>query len=225
LKTIRGIIFDLDGVLVTTDELHYRAWKRLADEEGIPFDRAVNERLRGVSRMESLEILLERSPRDYTREQKLALAERKNATYRESLHMLTPGDVLPGVPETLAELRRRGIRTAVGSSSRNAGLILDRTGLGGEFDAVVDGNDISRSKPDPEVFLLAARRLGLAAAECLVVEDAMAGIEAGRRAGMAVFGIGTLENLPGTEHLAAGLAQVSVETLLAAGNGERAAFS
>jgi beta-phosphoglucomutase len=215
---IRGVIFDLDGVLVTTDELHYRAWKRLADGEGIPFDRAVNERLRGVSRMESLEILLERSPRTYTSEQKAILADRKNAAYRESLHALTPADVLPGAREMLAELRRRGVRTAVGSSSRNAPLILERTGLGDSLDVVVDGNDISRSKPDPEVFLLAAERLGLSARECLVVEDAVAGIEAGRRAGMAVFGIGTPEKLPGVKRLALGLAEVSVESLLSGGN-------
>lgn len=213
---IRGVIFDLDGVVVTTDELHYRAWQRLADEEGIYFDRNINERLRGVSRMESLEILLERAPRRYSPEQKAALAERKNATYRESLRTLTPADALPGAHEIIAELRRRHIKTAVGSSSRNAPLILERTGLADAFNAVVDGNDITHSKPDPEVFLLAAQRLGLPPAECLVVEDAVAGIEAGRRAGMAVFGIGTTESLPGVQRLARSLADVTADELLAA---------
>jgi len=214
---IRGVIFDLDGVLVTTDDLHYRGWKQLADEEGIYFDRQINERLRGVSRMESLEILLERSPRTYTPPQKIALADRKNATYCRLLETLTPKDLLPGAVETVVELRRRGIKTAIASSSKNTPLIMDRLGLGPYFDAVADGNDIQRSKPDPEVFLLAAERLGLAPAECLVVEDALAGIEAGRRGGMPVFGIGTAEKLPGVERLAPDLAHVTVDQLLAAG--------
>jgi len=212
---IRGVIFDLDGVLVTTDELHYRAWQQLADEEGIPFDRRINERLRGVSRMDSLAILLERAGRSYDELERVALAERKNVRYRELLRTLTPADVLPGAREMLAELKRRGIRVAVASSSRNARTILDRVGLTGSlFDAIVDGNDITRSKPDPEVFLLAARRLGLAPAECLVVEDAAAGIEAGRRAGMHVFGIGTPETLPDAPRAARGLADVTVDELL-----------
>ncbi len=214
---IRGVIFDLDGVLVTTDDLHYRGWKQLADEEGIYFDRQINERLRGVSRMESLEILLERSPRTYTPEQKTALAVRKNATYRRLLDTLSPKDLLPGALETVVELRRRGIRTAVASSSKNTPVIMERLGLGPFFDAVADGNDITRSKPDPEVFLLAAQRLGLPPAECLAVEDALAGIEAGRRGGMPVFGIGTREKLPGVERLTPDLAHVTVAELLAAG--------
>ena len=215
---IRAVIFDLDGVVVTTDEFHYRAWRQLADEEGIYFDRNINHRLRGVSRMESLEIVLERSPRTYTPEEKLRLAERKNATYRESLRALTPADVLPGAREILIELRRRGIKLAVGSSSKNTPVILERTGLAEHFDAVTDGNDITHSKPDPEVFLLAAQRLGIPPGECLVVEDALAGVEAARRAGMAVFGIGTPESLPGVQHLAASLAHVTADRLFAAGD-------
>jgi beta-phosphoglucomutase len=212
---IRGVIFDLDGVLVTTDELHFRAWQRLADEEGIPFGRRINERLRGVSRMASLAILLERATRSYDDRERAALADRKNARYRELLESLTPADVLPGARQTLAELKRRGIRIAVASSSRNASTIMDRVGLPrSTFDAVVDGNDITHSKPDPEEFLLAARRLGLAPAECLVVEDATAGIEAGRRAGMHVFGIGTPETLPGAKRTARSLGDVTVGELL-----------
>jgi beta-phosphoglucomutase len=214
---IRGVIFDLDGVIVTTDELHYRAWQKLADEEGIYFDRRINERLRGVSRMESLDILLERSLRRYSPEEKFALADRKNTAYRESLQTLTPADVLPGSLEILGELRRRGIKMAVGSSSKNTPLILARTGLAGQFDAVVDGNDIANSKPDPEVFLLAAARLDIPPQDCLVVEDAAAGIEAARRAGMSVFGVGTPESLPGMRHMAKNLEGVTAETLLAAG--------
>jgi len=211
---ILGVIFDLDGVLVSTDEYHYRSWQRLADEEGIYFDREINHRLRGVSRMVSLEIVLERSRRTYTPDEKSALADRKNSYYRDSLRELTRADLLPGVLATLAALRGRGVRIAVGSSSRNTRLILERIGLTGQMDAVVDGNDITASKPDPKVFLIAAEHLGLKPAECLVVEDATAGIEAARRAGMAVFGIGSPSNLPGVAPLAASLADVTVEELL-----------
>lgn len=211
---IHGVIFDLDGVLVTTDELHYRAWKQLADAEGVYFDRQINERLRGVSRMQSLHILLERAGRAYSTAEKDALAHRKNEAYRASLETLTPRDVLPGAREMLAELRRRGIGTAVGSASRNTPLILERTGLRSAVDVVVDGNDTARSKPDPEVFLLAAGRLKLLPGQCLVVEDAAAGIEAGRRAGMAVFGIGTPDSLPGVKHIARNLAEVTADDLL-----------
>jgi len=214
---IRGVIFDLDGVLVTTDEFHYLAWKRLAEEEGIPYDREVQRRQRGVGRMDSLEVMLERAPRAYSQEEKVAMAERKNGYYRQSLQKLSPADLLPGATEALDKLRQRGIKTAIASSSKNTPLIIERVVLVGKVDAVVDGNDITHSKPHPEVFLLSAERMGLTAEHCLVVEDAPAGIEAGRRAGMAVFGIGTPDRLPGVEHLAPGLADVTVDELLAAG--------
>lgn len=212
---ITGVVFDLDGVLVTTDELHYQGWKRVADEEGIYFDREINHRLRGVSRMESLEILLERATRVFPPEEKQAMAERKNGYYRALLATLTPADVLPGAVEMLAALRARGIKTAIGSSSKNAPLILERVGMTDAVEVVVDGNHITHSKPDPEVFLLAAARLGLPPAACLVVEDAAAGIEAGRRAGMAVLGIGTPATLPGVVSLVAGLADITPDELLA----------
>lgn len=215
---INGVIFDLDGVLVTTDEMHFRGWGKLAEEEGIPFDRGVNSRQRGVSRMESLEVMLERASRTYTPDEKLEMAARKNTYYREFLATLTPADVLPGAREMLIELRQRGIKTAIGSSSRNAPFIMKLVGLEGLVDAVVDGNHISASKPDPEVFLLAAQAIGLSPEECLVIEDATAGIEAGRRAGMPVFGIGTQESLPGVERVAKNLAEVTAEELLEVGS-------
>jgi len=213
---IRGVIFDLDGVLCATDESHYLAWKKLADEEGIAFDRRVNERLKGVGRMDSLDIILEKATRRYTPEEKAALAERKNDTYRQCLQAMTPADLLPGAEAVLHGLRQRGIKLAVGSSSRNAPLILERLGLGSFFDAVADGNDIRRSKPDPEVFLLAAERLGLRPRECLVVEDAAAGVEAARRAGMACFAVGEAAGLPTVRYRAASLAAIQIEELLAA---------
>ena len=214
---IQGVIFDLDGVLVTTDELHYRSWKQLADSLGVYFDRTINNRLRGVSRMRSLEIMLERSDRAFSDEEKAMLADRKNDSYRRPLQTLSPAHAMPGARDLLAALRDRNIKVAVASSSKNAPLILERLGWSDAFDAVADGNEITRSKPDPEVFLLAAGRLGLSPADCVVVEDAAAGIEAARRAGMAAFGIGTPQTLPGVGNLAPDLKGVTVDMLLEAG--------
>lgn len=188
---MKAFIFDLDGVIVSTDELHYAAWKQMADGEGIYFDRAINERLRGVSRMQSLEIILERASRGYSESEKLALAELKNDIYRKLLNKLTPADRLCGVTETLSVLRERGYKLAIGSSSKNTPTILEKIGYGGYFDAVSDGNNISRSKPDPEVFLCAAEFLGLNPAECYVVEDAEAGIIAANAGGFTSVGIGS----------------------------------
>jgi beta-phosphoglucomutase len=211
---IRGVIFDLDGVIVSTDNLHFLAWKRIADREGIPFDRSDNERLRGVSRMGSLEILLEKSPRPYSDEQKEILAEEKNAMYRASLKRLSPADILPGIPGLLDALRARGVKMAIGSSSRNAGPILDAIGLSEAFDAVVDGTQIERSKPDPEVFLLAGERLGLPPEACLVVEDAEAGVEAGVAAGMSVLAVGFAKGHPGARLHADDMSGISVDEML-----------
>ena len=187
---VKGVIFDLDGVLVSTDELHYEAWKAMADREGVCFDREINQRLRGVSRMDSLEIILERSERAYSPAEKDELAAYKNGLYVTLLDTLTEENVLPGVHEVLAALAGRGVLLAVGSSSKNAKKILEKTGLTGHFQAVADGTDIVRSKPDPEVFLCAAKKLGLAPAECAVVEDARAGIEAAFAGGMLACAVG-----------------------------------
>ena len=185
-----AVIFDLDGVIVSTDECHYQAWKRLADEEGIYFDREINLRLRGVSRMDCLEIILERANRNYSVVEKKTMAERKNNYYRDLIRQLTPEHILPGVMRVLNGLKMNGIKIAIGSSSRNASLILEKIGLTGFFDAVIDGNDITESKPDPEVFLIAAERLGVPPEKCLVVEDADAGVEAALAGGMTVLGVG-----------------------------------
>lgn len=173
-----GIIFDLDGVICSTDEYHYLAWKTLADRLRIPFDRERNNLLRGVSRMASLEILLEKSDQTYSDQEKAAFAEEKNAAYRELLGRMSPDDLSDDVKDTLALLRQTDLKLAIGSSSRNTPYILKRIGLDGFFDAVADGNCITRSKPDPEVFLKAAELIGLQPADCLVVEDAHAGVEA-----------------------------------------------
>lgn len=211
---IRGVIFDLDGVLVSTDQLHYLAWKKIADELGIPFDQRVNHRLRGLGRMESLEIILERSGRVFPTDEKQRVADRKNRAYQATLRTLGADDTLPGAREVLASLRSRGVKIGLASGSRNARTIIERVGLGRAFDAMVDGNDLTHSKPHPEVFLLAAGQLDLPPDACLVVEDAAAGVEAARRAGMAVLGIGSPEALPGVAPLVASLAEVDIDLLL-----------
>ncbi|HCT91242.1 MAG TPA: beta-phosphoglucomutase [Lachnospiraceae bacterium] len=192
----RGIIFDLDGVICFTDQYHYQAWKELADRENIYFDEAVNNRLRGISRMDSLEIILERSRKSYTDREKEALAEWKNRRYRELLGNMTERDLPEEVRTTLDGLRAKGCKLAIGSSSKNAKFILSRIGLAGCFDAVSDGTDITRSKPDPEVFLKAAERLELEPSECLVVEDALAGIDAAVAGGFGSAGLGEAAGHP-----------------------------
>lgn len=211
---IRAVIFDLDGVIVSTDEYHYLGWQRLADELGIPFDRHINERLRGVSRMQSLEIILEQATQSYTAAEKLEFAERKNNYYREFLQQVSPKDILPGVMELLADLKTRNIKIAIGSSSRNTPLILAQIGLSEYFEAVADGNDITHSKPDPEVFLLAAKRLGIPSSACLVIEDADAGVEAARAAGMSVLGVGSASNHPRATNAAPNLKSMTTDILL-----------
>lgn len=186
----RGIIFDLDGVICFTDQYHYLAWKYLADKEEIPFDEEINHRLRGVSRLESLNIILEQSRKTFSEQEKEEMAEEKNTQYVKLLENMTPKDLSEERKETLLRLRENGLKLAIGSSSKNARTILNKIGLGDFFDAVSDGNQIRKSKPDPEVFLNAAEFLGLSPSECLVVEDAKAGIEAAEAGGFDSAGIG-----------------------------------
>lgn len=190
---IRAVLFDLDGVLTDTSEYHFLAWKRLADELGIPFDRQDNEALRGVSRRESLLLLLKGRPA--TEEDMQAWMERKNRYYVEFISQMTPENLLPGALNLLQELRANGYKTAIVSSSKNTPLVLERLNIAHLMDAVVDGNAPARSKPAPDLFLLAAERLGVAPQECLVVEDAAAGIDAGRAAGMRTLGLGPRERV------------------------------
>lgn len=186
----RAIIFDLDGVICFTDKYHYQAWKKLADRLGIYFDEEINNRLRGVSRMESLEIILERSEKAYSAQEKEAFAEEKNETYRELLTQMSEADLSAEVKETLDALRAKGLKLAIGSSSKNTRTILGQIGLGGFFDEISDGTNITNSKPDPEVFLKAAQFVGEEPGDCLVVEDAEAGIEAAHRGGFDSAGLG-----------------------------------
>ena len=186
----KAVIFDLDGVICHTDMYHYQAWKQIADELGIYFDEEINNRLRGVSRMESFEIILERYEGTMSLEDKVVYTTRKNEAYKEVLKNMSPADLSPEVKETLDGLRAKGLKLAIGSSSKNAGFILERLGLDGYFDAVSDGNNITRSKPDPEVFVKAAQLVGEASGDCLVVEDAKAGLEAAIGGGMDCAAMG-----------------------------------
>ena len=203
-----GVIFDLDGVLCSTDRFHFEAWKQTAREINAPFDERINQRLRGVSRMESLEIILGGSPLSLSEDEKLRLAEEKNERYRALLKNLTHSDLVPGAEETLAALRAAGVKLAVGSSSKNAVFILERLGARELFDAVCDGTMILRSKPDPEVFLKAAEMLGEAPRRCLVVEDAAAGLEAARSGGMDCAIIGGADMPFEPEHRIDGLGEL-----------------
>lgn len=199
MKQIKGIIFDLDGVICYTDDYHYRAWKTLADRLHIPFDRIANRKLRGVGRMESLEIMLGEHAAEYSDEEKARLAEEKNRIYQKYLAEMTPKDLSEETLYTLQTLRKRGYLLAIGSSSKNAGTILKCLGLTDFFDAVVDGNQIKRSKPDPEVFLLAAKKLGIQPEEAMVIEDATSGIKAAYSGKFHAIGIWSAENIPDCE--------------------------
>jgi beta-phosphoglucomutase len=197
---IEAVIFDLDGVIVSTDEYHYQAWNRLAQEEFFVFSRAHNELFLGVSRKDCLEIFIRNSDAIYSAIQKEEMLERKNGYYREMLKDLHPEDILPEILEIISWLKKQKIKIAIGSSSRNTPIILEKIGLSDEFDAVVDGNQISHSKPDPEVFLRGAGRLGVIPEKCMVIEDAAAGVEAALSGGMKVIGVGSAFDHPKADY-------------------------
>lgn len=186
----KGIVFDLDGVLADTAHLHQAAWKRLADELGLPWNDGLDERLKGVDRITSLNLLLGAAAVDYTAEQKQQLAERKNGYYRKAIESFSAADLLPGALQALEAARGAGLKVALASASRSAGELVDRLGIGEFFDHIVDASAIARAKPDPEIFRRAADALGLDAGACLGIEDAQAGIAAIKTAGMAALGIG-----------------------------------
>jgi beta-phosphoglucomutase len=211
---LQAALFDLDGVIVDTAKYHYLAWKSIADEEKIEFNPEINERLKGVSRMASLDVILEKGHRSYSPEEKLALAEKKNNTYVEMIRHLKPDEILPGIPALLDALRASGIRSAICSASKNADMILERLGLKPRFDTIVGGNDVSKSKPDPEVFVVAAQRLKVPNDACLVFEDAQAGIQAAKSAGMKAVGIGQASQLVGADLVVSGTALLNLDAII-----------
>jgi len=211
----KAVLFDLDGVLVSTDEYHYRSWVKIAGEEGYDFfDHKFNDQFRGVARMECVEILTKASGRNYSPEQKRGIAERKNNYFAESLMAVTPADLLPGALATLEQLKKLGIKIAVASNSRNARTIIRQAKIEHFLDTIVDGYEIENSKPDPEGFLLAAKNLNVSPSQCLVVEDAVTGVVAAKRAGMKVLGIGTPERIPNADVVVPNLAAISIDRLL-----------
>jgi len=209
---IRAFIFDLDGVITDTAEYHYRGWKRLADEEGIPFTREENEHLRGVPRRESLMLIIK--GREYPEEKILEMMERKNNYYLAFIKEITPCDLLPGAKELLDEIRAAGMKNALGSASKNAPDVIQRLGIRDLFDAVSDGHSVERQKPAPDLFLHAAEQLGLSSAECVVVEDAAAGIEAALAGGFRTVGLGPKERVGKAEVILPSLEGVKLATLL-----------
>ena len=211
---IAAFIFDLDGVLTDTAEHHFQAWMRLAEEEGIPFSRQDNEALRGISRRESLEFLLK--GRDVSNEEAEALMSRKNAYYLERISRMSPADLLPGVDDMLGEIRAAGLRVGVASVSRNAAQAIEAIGLEGRFDVLCDGNSVQRQKPAPDLFLYTAEKLGVQPEECVVVEDAAAGIQAGRAAGMRTVGLGPHKRVGKADVVLASLEGVRLRDILQA---------
>ena len=216
-SSIKGFIFDLDGVLTDTAEYHYRGWKRLADEEGIPFTREDNESLRGIPRRESLMRILKE--RTYPEEKILGMMDRKNNYYLEFIREVSPKDLLPGARELLEEIHNAGLKSALGSASKNAPDVIRRLGIANLLDAISDGSSVERQKPAPDLFLHAARQLNLKPEECVVLEDAAAGIEAARAGGFHSVGLGPRERVGDAEVLLPSLEGVKLATLLSALDG------
>jgi beta-phosphoglucomutase len=210
---IKGCIFDLDGVIVDTAKYHYLAWKKLATLLNINFSEEDNERLKGVSRMASLDIILEIGNRVIDDKTKEEYASLKNKWYLDYINRMMPDEILPGSLEFISELKNSGIKVALGSASRNTPLILERLGIGRLFDGVADGNNVSKAKPDPEVFITAAKLVGVQPEECIVFEDAVAGVEAALNAGMHCVGIGSEKTLKDAHFVVSGLDKMNLKKL------------
>ena len=215
---IKAFLFDLDGVIVDTAIYHYQAWKRLANELGFDISEEFNEQLKGVSRTDSLDLILAHGNLTLPDEEKAQLATQKNEWYLELVSRMTSDDILPGVAQFFSQVHKANLKTALGSVSKNATLILERIGMSDVFDAVIDGNKISKGKPDPEVFTKGADELGVSPAECVVFEDAVAGVEAGKRGGMFVVGIGSPDVLTQADMVAPSLQELTVDEVLATSN-------
>jgi beta-phosphoglucomutase len=212
MKNISAFIFDLDGVLTDTSEFHYLGWQRLADGEGLPFSREINESLRGIPRRESLMLIL--NGRIYPEEKIQKMMVRKNNYYLELIRGITPKDLLPGARELLEEIRNAGLKSALGSASKNAPEVIQRLGIESLLDAISDGGSVERQKPAPDLFLHAAAQLSLSPTECVVVEDAAAGIDAGKSAGMRTIGLGPFERVGHADLLLPNLSGVRLGDLL-----------
>ncbi|NBA77343.1 beta-phosphoglucomutase [Emticicia sp. ODNR4P] len=213
MTTVKACLFDLDGVIVDTAVYHFQAWRRLANELGFDFTEHQNEQLKGISRMESLELILNWGGVTLTAEEKEAWATKKNQWYLDLVMQMTPKEVLPGVPEFLTSLRANGIKIALGSASKNSKLILERIQMLDYFDAIIDGNNITKGKPDPQVFLMGAEATGAQPSECVVFEDAVAGVQAAKAGGMKAVGIGSADILTEADIVISTFEDFSVEKL------------
>ena len=213
MNLIQACIFDLDGVIVDTAVYHYQAWKRLANELGFDFTEEDNEKLKGVSRMASLDLILQWGGMEKTQAEKEELAARKNEWYVDMITKMTPAEVLPGAREFVESCKASGIKTALGSASKNSETILAKVGISHLFDVVIDGNKVSKPKPDPEVFLKGAEELHIAPRNCVVFEDAIAGVEAAKNGGMLAVGIGSAKTLVEADLVIGGLDQMNIEKL------------
>ncbi|MCE3607625.1 beta-phosphoglucomutase [Massilia sp. P8910] len=211
MSRFKAVIFDLDGVITDTAHYHYLAWKRLAESEGVHFDEAFNEQLKGIDRMGSLNLILAGAARSYSDEQKLALADAKNRHYQELIATMSAADLLPGAVEALAAVRAAGLRIGLASVSKNAFTVLERLGIRERFDYVVDAALIANSKPHPEIFLTAARELGVTPGDCLGVEDAVAGVASIQSAGMWALGIGSPDVLTQADRVIPALDRFKLE--------------
>ena len=213
MTTVKACLFDLDGVIVDTAVYHFQAWRRLANELGFDFTEHQNEQLKGISRMESLELILNWGGVTLTAEEKEAWATKKNQWYLDLVMQMTPKEVLPGVPDFLTALRANGIKIALGSASKNSKLILERIQMLDYFDAIIDGNNITKGKPDPQVFLMGAEATGAQPSECVVFEDAVAGVQAAKAGGMKAVGIGSADILTEADIVISTFEDFSVEKL------------
>jgi beta-phosphoglucomutase len=211
---INAFLFDLDGVIVDTAVFHYKAWKRLANQLGFDIDEEFNETLKGISRMDSLDAILKHGGVNLSQSEKEKYAKIKNDWYLELVNQMTVNDILPGVENFLKESRELGIKIALGSASKNASLILEKTGILGLFDAIIDGNHVSKSKPDPEVFLKGAEALEVENDTCVVFEDAFAGVQAAKAAGMVAVGIGSVDVLNNADFVVKGLFEMSPSQII-----------
>lgn len=209
-----GVIFDLDGVIVDTAKYHFLAWKRLAEELDIEFTKEDNERLKGVSRMACMDIILELGNREMEAEEKKALTDKKNNWYLDYVNNMDASEILPGSIEVINTLKEMGIKISIGSASRNAKTILEKVGLMDTFDFIADGNVVTRAKPDPEVFEIAADEMGVSYDKCIVFEDSEAGIEAANRINMLSIGVGKKENLPESDMIISGLDEIDIESVV-----------
>lgn len=214
INKIEGVIFDLDGVITDTSEYHYLAWKKLADRLGIPFNRKKNERFRGVSRMDCLEILLDDTDKNYSKKEKDKLATEKNNYYRDFLQNLSPDNILPGALELINRVKEKGMKTAIASSSKNTETVISNLGIKDRFSVISDGYSVKNTKPAPDIFLYTAKKMDLLPEKCIVIEDAESGIEAALKAGMITIGVGPQERVGRADYFFPTVAEIDIDFVL-----------